>query len=134
MIKKQAILWLSVVAGGADFCTGVLLICTPHLALAMMGAPQVREPVWIQYIGVFVACVGLSYIAGLLSWWRSGSQVRLKAAWELTALFRGAVGCFVAIEVLRSGLPPGWTMVVAIDWFWALLQIILLRAGFFQRP
>jgi len=133
-MKKQTILWISLIAGGGDFCTGLVLIAAPDRALALMGVPTIREPMWIQYIGVFVACVGFSYIAGLFSWRRSGSQMRLRAAWELTILFRGAVGCFVGTEVLRGGLQPGWSMVVAIDWFWAAVQTVLICGRFFEQP
>jgi hypothetical protein len=120
-------------AGGGDLATGLLLICAPAQALELMGVPMVRETVWMQYIGVFVACVGLTYFAGLLSWWRSGMQTRLKTIWEMTLLFRGAIGAFVGIEVLLGRLQQGWLMVVATDWFWAAVQAVLLRGGIFEQ-
>ncbi len=58
--------------------------------------------------------------------------MRLRTVWELTILFRGAIGGFVGIEVLRGSLDPGWTVVFAVDWFWGGVQAILLRAGFFK--
>ena len=131
-MKVRTIILISIVAGGGDLGTGLMLICTPAGTLALMGVPVVRELVWIQYIGVFVACVGLSYFAGLISWWNSGSFVRLRTVWELTVLFRAAIGAFVGIEVLCGSLQTGWWAVVATDWFWAGLQMVLLRAKFLE--
>lgn len=133
-MKERAVILISMIAGGGDLAIGVMLICAPVQTLALMGVSAVRETVWMQYIGVFVACVGFTYIAGLLSWWRSGSQMRLRIVWELTVLFRGAIGAFVGINVLRGRLHPGWLAVVATDWFWAGLQTILLHRGFLEIP
>jgi hypothetical protein len=132
-MKKRAVILISMLAGGGDLATGLMLICAPAQTLKLMGVPMVRETVWMQYIGVFVACVGLTYIAGLVSWWRSGLQTRLQVVWEVTLLFRGTIGAFVGIEVLLGRLEPGWSMVAATDWFWAALQAVLLRGGFFEQ-
>jgi len=131
-MKARIVILISILAGGGDFATGLMLLGAPAQALALMGVPAVREVVWIRYIGVFVACVGISYFGGLLSWWDRGSQTRLRVVWEFTALFRGMVGTFVGVEILLRALQPGWLTVVATDWFWALLQAILLRGRFFE--
>jgi hypothetical protein len=131
-VKARAIILVSLVAGGGDFVTGTMLAGVPSQALALMRVPPVRELVWLQYIGVFVACIGFSYLAGLFSWWRSGSPERLQTVWELTAVFRAAVGTFVGVQVFLGHLPSGWSVVVATDWFWALLQAFLLRGAFFE--
>jgi len=133
-MKTRAVIVISILAGGCDLGAGLMLVCAPAMTLAIMGVPAVSDLVWIQYIGVFVACVGLGYFAGLLAWRRTRSQMRLRTVWELTVLFRGAIGSFVGIEVVLGRLQPGWSAVVATDWFWAGLQIVLLVGGFFHLP
>jgi len=135
-MRRGIIIALSLVAGGADLATGLLLICTPEWTLARMGVPYPPELVFLRFVGVFVACVGASYWFGLIAWWLSGCSCRLRFVWELTILFRVAVGFFVAAQILAGHLPWQWYSVPAVDWTWALVQGIGLRVGFHRgvRP
>ena len=127
------VILVSLLAGGGDFATGVLLVLFPATALKWMSLPPIDDPVLLQFVGVFVACVGASYLAGLASWVRSGSCMRLRGVWELTILFRLAAGIFGAVEIGRGGLPWAWISVPLTDWTWALLQAFLLRRGYLEE-
>lgn len=106
----------------------------PAKALALMGTPMVKEPVLLQFVGVFVGCVGASYLLGMLDWLRpGGTPARLRAVWELTILFRIAAGLFVAVQIGAGGFPTAWASVPATDLTWALLQAILLKLRFFNE-
>jgi len=127
-----AIALTSLFAGCGDFISGVLLVISPLRTLPLMGAPGVKEPALIQFIGVFVACVGASYFLGLLSWMRTGSQSRLRVIWEMTILFRIAAGGFVAWQIGDGHFAWAWASVPATDFTWALVQMSFLRLGFFE--
>ena len=130
--RKWAIGWISIAAGGGDFASGLLLTLAPAKATALMGIPMVKEPALLQLVGVFVACVGASYLLGLLSWARTGSLLRLRLVWELTILFRLAAGTFVSIQIWSGNFPSSWASVPATDWTWAVAQLALLRWGVFD--
>jgi hypothetical protein len=131
--RQNIIVALSLVAGGGDFVTGLLLVFIPGWTLARMGVPLVFELVFLRFVGVFVACVGASYCFGLLVWWLGGSHRRLRFAWEFTILFRVAVGAFVAAQIVGGGLLWQWSSVTVVDWSWALAQGLLLRGGLFSE-
>lgn len=132
--RKVAIALISLLAGSGDFLTGVLLMVAPAKALALMGTPMVKEPVLLQFVGVFVGSVGASYLLGMFDWLRpGGTSARLRAVWELTVLFRIAAGLFVAVEIGAGGFATAWASVPATDLTWALLQAILLKLGFFDE-
>jgi len=130
--RHRAIAIVSLIAGAGDLFSGILLVFAPLRALELMSAPRVQEPTLIQFVGVFVACVGASYILGLLSWLRTGSQARLRGIFEVTILFRLAAGSFVVWQIVMGEFTWAWASVPATDFTWALTQAILLRLGFFD--
>ena len=131
--RRRLVVLISLAAGGGDFVSGLLLAGAPATALALMGAPMVTEPVLLQFVGVFVACVGASYLLGLLAGLWTGSLMRLRVVWEGTILFRLAAGTFVAVQIATGHLPWVWASIPATDWTWALVHAVLLRLGFLDE-
>lgn len=127
---RLAIILISLAAGAGDFASGLLLVLAPQMALKAMRVPMIQDWVLLQWIGVFVACVGASYLLGLIAWRQTGSPSRLRTVWELTLLFRLAVGTFVVLQIGAAKLPLAWISVSLTDWTCALLQAALLKRGF----
>lgn len=126
---RRLVIIISILAGCGDLFAGLLLLFAPQAALALMRVPGVRDEVWIQYIGVFVACVGTSYLYGLAASVRNDTLSSLKTIWKLTAMFRIAVGSFVASQIAMGKLDCTWIMVSGTDFFWAFVQIMILQRG-----
>lgn len=132
--------WL---AGLCDLLTGILLVLSPETVLAMLGLPEVSEPIFLRYVGVFVANVGLAYS---LPWWprgsgwsphgRGASSVRasgvtqaIEQVFALTALVRLSVASFLFVAVLADALAGPWLLVGLTDLALAGVQIAWLRRG-----
>ena len=126
----KAALGVSLLAGGGDLATGVCLLFAPEQTLALMGVASPKELFWARFVGVFVAAVGASYFYGLFCWGIARRAGRLRTVWELTALLRTAVCCFVAAEIAAHGMDRAWSSVSIADGFWALTQFLLLRRSF----
>ncbi len=126
-MKTRLVTAVSLMAGGGDFATGLLLLNQPAWTLGLLGVPIPGDLVLVQYIGVFVGCVGLIYGWGLWTYLHQGDPARLRTVWEMTALFRFSVCAFVGVSVLQTKLHPAWLSVALVDGFWALLQVALLR-------
>lgn len=125
MNRVRGFCWL---AGLADSLTGASLVIAPRLTLRLMGiAAESDEAILLRFIGVFVGCVGLSYLVAL-----TGSEkrrsARLLGVLELTTLFRAAVALFVTWGVLVSHLEPAWLSVAGTDALIALIQVRILTS------
>ena len=118
--------------GAGDAATGLLLVAAPALVLRLLGlgAPPGADLVFVRFVGVFVASVGLSYLYPWLAG-RAGRAPRLRTAIEITAGVRLAVALFLAIAVLAGALDLPWSAVGAYDALVASLQLGLLLRGFF---
>jgi len=127
---RQLVAIISLLAGGGDLAAGLLLVIAPQTALLLMQVSPVNDPVWIRFIGVFVGCVGLSYLLGLLTWHTERSARELRTVWKLTAMFRLAAGSFVAVAIGLGLLDRAWISVPIADFFWAIVQLAILRKGF----
>lgn len=127
---RKVVMLISLLAGGGDLASGVLLVSKPQSALQLMRVPGVSDSVWVQFVGVFVGCVGLSYLFGLISWRMSRSTCELRAVWGLTAVFRLAVASFVITEIALRRLDHAWISVPCIDLLWACVQLAVLKTGF----
>ena len=126
--RKFLIIW-SVVVGLMDTLTGLLLLLAPALALKCVGMarPSADALVFLSWIGAFVGGVGLSY--GLaLGEWRRG-----RAVWQVTALLRTVVAVFVMTQVAAHALVGEWMTVAVTDLVVAVLQVGMLRAGWWEE-
>lgn len=126
---KAAVL-ISLLAGGGDLATGLCLLLSPEQTLSLMGVAPARDSSWARFVGVFVAAVGASYFYGLFCWRVARRAGALRTVWELTALLRAAVCCFVGVEIASGGMERAWSSVSLTDGFWALAQFALLRRRF----
>jgi hypothetical protein len=120
------------VAGGGDAATGLLLLSMPVFVLSLLGIaePGADAVVFLRFAGVFVGCVGLTY---LYPWrWRGvHRERRLLVAVEVTAGFRLAVALFLGIAVSLRMMAAGWLLVAGYDGAVALVQLGLRSRGTF---
>ncbi len=128
--------WL---AGASDTLTGILLLVAPVRTLSWMFIPApAADPIFLRYIGLFVAVVGLVYFYPWL--WQSDSQrrARLAPVLEMTALVRTAVALFLAVAVTTGALPVPWMTILVFDATLAAAQLFILQHrgwhGPAQRP
>jgi hypothetical protein len=123
-MRKIALIW-SLGAGAMDAVTGLLLVFAPEQVLELLGiaVPSAESLVFLSWIGVFVASVGLSYVLVL----RGGAAAA--TVWIFTALVRLAVAAFLVAQIRAGRLPMAWATVALADAMVACLQIIGLRLG-----
>ena len=118
------------IAGGGDAATGLLLVAAPALVLRILGiAHPDGSLVFLRFVGVFVGCVGLSYLYPWLlrdGFRRAG---RVAAAFEITAGVRLAVALFLGVAVAAGALELPWATVGVYDAVVGLVQIGLLARG-----
>ena len=117
--------WL---AGAGDTLTGLLLLVAPGRTLSWMFIPApAAEPIFLRYIGLFVAAVGLVYLYPWL--WRAAPQrrARLAPVLEITALMRAAVALFLAVAVATGALPLPWVSILVFDATLAAVQLFMLQ-------
>lgn len=129
-MKKITILkWWSVGTGAMDAVTGLLLIVAPLLVLQLLGiAPLANEAlVFLNWIGVFVMAVGMSYGLALTG------RARGEAVWMFTGLVRAMVAIFLISKVLFGALEPAWLLVAAGDGIVAAVQGAILLAGWWKE-
>ena len=112
--------------GGMDVFTGLLLVLGPGFTLGLMGlGQQPTEPVFLSWIGVFVASVGACYwLPYLVDPQNRKSNIRFSLAF--TAMARLLVGSFVAVKVATGNLESGWLLVSLADLGLGLVQIVVL--------
>lgn len=119
-------------AGSCDALAGAGLLVAPALVLRLLAVPVPAGDLFaLRFVGVFVASVGLAYLAPLGAPAGARREARLAAALELTAGVRLAVAVFLAAAV-ASGQPPGWLVVACTDAAVATSQLVLLGRGFFR--
>ncbi|MCP3962635.1 MAG: hypothetical protein GY719_32755 [bacterium] len=101
-------------AGACDAATGALLVSAPIWTLNLMRIAQVpAEPIYMRFIGTFVGGVGLAYLVPFVI--RGGSQARLAAVLEVTALIRLCVALFLGVSIAGGALPAAWSTVLLTD-------------------
>ena len=117
--------WLSLGAGGLDFCTGLGLVFAPAQVLPLMGVavPGAEALIWLRWVGAFVWAAGASYLLALVL----GGEARLRSSLELTIPFRLSAGVFSTVAIASGWLSPGWASVPATDFALVAVQIWLLR-------
>jgi len=115
---------LALGAGLLDFGTGLGLAFLPATVLPLMRVPTPSDEalVYLRFVGVFVAAVGVSYLLALLS----SSNSRLRSVLEFTLVFRLAAGVFTTIAIGSGWLALGWASVPAADFALFGIQVWLL--------
>jgi hypothetical protein len=128
MNKIQFLRFWSVAVGSMDAVTGLLLMFFPSLVLGLLkiDPPSPDALVFLSWMGVFVCGVGLSYGLSL------GRRSRGETVWAFTALIRAMVAVFLTVKIINGSLAPAWAVVGASDAFVAVVQIVILRAGWWK--
>lgn len=126
MTRTGFLKFWSLAVGAMDAVTGLALIIAPMEVLELLQIPPLSADaqVFVSWIGVFVLAVGLSYGLALLPRRRSGETV-----WMITAWVRLMVALFLTVKILDQSLPLAWAAVGLTDGVVALVQIVILRAG-----
>jgi hypothetical protein len=129
MNKKQFIIGWSVAVGAMDALTGLLLVVAPAQVLQMLGIerPAPDALVFLSWMGVFVAGVGLSYTM-VMGDWRQG-----RAVWMFTSLVRALVAVFIVWRITDGSLAPAWVTVALADFLVAVVQTAVVRAGWWEE-
>lgn len=129
MTKSNFLKFWSAAVGSMDALTGILLIFFPVLVLKMLKIepPSQDALVFLSWIGVFVMSVGLSYGLAL------GKRGRAEAVWVFTSMVRLLVAVFLTIRILDGSLQRAWALVALSDAVVALIQIAILRAGWWRE-
>lgn len=128
MNRLKFLQFWSVAVGSMDAVTGLLLIFAPLMTLRWMQVPPVAAGAWVflSWMGVFIATVGLSY--GLV--FRGHREA--ETVWVFTAMIRLPVAGFLTWKITTGALPPAWVLVAITDFTVAAGQLILLRAGWWK--
>lgn len=115
-------------AGVCDTVTGLLLLFAPAFTLHLMGVSQLPQPVFFaSYIGVFVLCVGATYLCLPASRLSRQYFAYWHTQWFITALFRSAIAIFVCAEVAVGTIERAWIAVALADGIFAAIQWVGLR-------
>lgn len=130
MTKTRFLKFWSVSVGSMDAITGLLLIFAPELVLRLLKieAPSPDAMIFLSWIGVFVMAVGLSY--GLALGRHRGAG---EAVWRFTSLARILVAVFLVIQITRENMALAWLVVALSDGFVALVQVVILRKGWWRE-
>ncbi len=128
-MKIRFIRYWSIAVGVMDALTGMLLIVAPSVVLGPLGIPEPSRDalVFLSWIGVFVMSVGLSYPMAL------GRRGGGEAVWAFTALVRMCVALFITVNIVSGGLAVAWGLVGISDGLVGLVQIVILRNGWWKE-
>ncbi len=122
----------SLAVGLMDTLTGLLLVFVPAVTLRLMGVPAIPDKslVFLSWMGVFIAGVGMSY------WLVLRGRREAETVWIFTATVRFLVTLFLAWKITAGDLPAIWMLVAITDGVVAAGQWAMLRAGFWKgdRP
>lgn len=129
MTRVRFLKFWSIAVGSMDALTGLLLMFSPMLVLKMLRIepPSPDALVFLSWIGVFVMSVGLSYGLAL------GKRSRGEAVWIFTSMVRILVAVFLTVRILDGSLQKAWALVALADASVALVQGIMLRAGWWRE-
>lgn len=129
MTRAVFLKFWSLVVGTMDAVTGLALVIAPAAVLELLQIPPLSSDaqVFVSWVGVFVLAVGLSYGLALLPRRRRGETV-----WMITALVRMLVAGFLTVKILDQSLPMAWAVVGITDVVVALVQIAIIRAGWWK--
>ena len=121
-------------AGACDTGTGILLVLSPRWTFSLMRLKVLPQPVaFARFVGVFVLCVGLSYLWAAVGWpLRRGFRGHWQAQWSITALVRSSVALLLACQIAFGAIERGWFAVVLTDGILALIQWVGLARGWLR--
>ena len=130
MTKTRFLKFWSVAVGSMDALTGLLLIFAPAqvLRLLKIETPSPDAMVFLSWIGVFVMAVGLSYGLALGRHRAAG-----EAVWMFTSLVRILVAVFLIIRITQGNMASAWALVALSDGVVALVQMAILRKGWWRE-
>lgn len=130
MTKTSFLKFWSLAVGSMDALTGLLLIFMPGLVLRLLKieAPSPDAIVFLSWIGVFVMAVGLSYGLALGRHRAAGETV-----WLFTSMARILVTVFLTIQITLEIMTPAWAVVALSDGMVALVQMVILRKGWWRE-
>lgn len=120
----------SVAVGAMDALTGLLLVIAPGFVLQLLriAPPSPDAMVFLSWIGIFVMSVGLSYGFAL-----GKHRGRGETVWVFTALVRILVAFFLAVRIAGGSLESAWAVVALSDCVVAVVQIVILRKGWWRE-
>lgn len=130
MTKAWFLKFWSIAVGSMDALTGLLLVIAPAgvLRLLKIEAPSADALVFLSWIGVFVMAVGLSYGLAL-----GRHRGRGETVWAFTALVRMLVALFLTVKIVGGALDSAWAVVALSDASVAVVQIAILRKGWWRE-
>lgn len=130
MTKTSFLKFWSIAVGSMDALTGLLLIFAPGLVLQLLKieAPSPDAMIYLSWIGVFVMAVGLSYGFAL-----GRHRGRGETVWMFTSLARILVTVFLVIQITMGNMAPSWVVVALSDGMVALVQMVILRKGWWRE-
>lgn len=121
--------WL---AGLCDFSTGVMLVAAPLFTLRLMNIDAMpAEPVYMRFIGAFVASAGFCYLVPFL-FLRGAMRDRcVEGMLVTTMVIRLFIATFTGIAIARGALAASWITVPLSDLTLASIQFVLLKQRVF---
>jgi hypothetical protein len=130
MKKAWFLKFWSGAVGAMDALTGLMLVVAPAevLRLLRIEPPSRDALVYLSWIGIFVMAVGLSY--GLAFGRHRG---RGEAVWEFTALARILVALFLTVRIVGGVMDPAWAVVALSDAVVAVVQVAVVRGGWWRE-
>ena len=133
-MMRRLLLWYQMGIAISDSGTGILLLIAPLYTLHKLNlsAPD-SSAIYLSWIGVFVASVGLACAYGARLMLCRGCSNRLETVRLLTAFTRGMVAAFLFAKIASANLPSGWCTVALFDGACACLQAIALRRGWLKH-
>lgn len=128
MTKTTFLKYWSLAVGAMDVLIGLLLVFFPVLVLRFLKieAPSAEGLVFLSWVGVFVMSVGLSYVLAM------GRRGHGEAVWIFSSVASMLTAVFLTARILGESMAGGWTLVAAACALVALVQITLLRAGWWR--
>jgi len=111
--------------GVVNLLAGLLLVVLPVALASMLGMAGAHSeaPAALCGIGVLVGGMGLAYFVVLVPF-KGG-----KTVWYVTSLLHGVVGVSLIWLLALDWLPSNWLPVAVFGLLVALVQVAVLRAG-----
>lgn len=117
-----------ILAGLCDGSTGVMLVAAPLATLRLMGIEALpSEPVYMRFIGAFVASVGCAYLFPFLFLRGPARDRCIEGMLTTTTIIRLCIATFTGTAIARGALAASWITVPLSDLAIAAFQLLLLK-------